>query len=98
MEKSEITLNTSKHYQLKEAKHHKAVSYIADAGSDVLIAIHKGEQISDAAAVAIAQAAPNNAKLQAVGIRYVMDGKSIKYAVNIMHALKLMADEARSKA
>ncbi len=71
---------------------------IANAGSDELIASHGAAQISDAKAVAIAQAAPNNAKLQAVGIRFVMDGKSIKHAVNTMRALKLMADEGRGNA
>jgi hypothetical protein len=48
---------------------------IANAGSDELIASHSAAQITDQAAVQIAQAAPNDSSLQAVGMRQVLDGK-----------------------
>lgn len=66
---------------------------IANAGSDELIASHNASQLTDQAATQIAQAAPKNGALQAVGMRMVMDGKSITQAVNTMAAVKLMAKE-----
>ena len=50
---------------------------IATEGGDELIAAHRANQLSDEAAVAIANAAPGDARLQAVGIRAVQDGKSV---------------------
>ena len=66
---------------------------IANAGSDELIASHNASQLTDQAATQIAQAAPKNGALQAVGMRMVLDGKSITQAVNTMAAVKLMTQE-----
>ena len=66
---------------------------IANAGSDELIASHNASQLTDQAATQIAQAAPKNGALQAVGMRMVLDGKSTTQAVNTMAAVKLMAQE-----
>lgn len=66
---------------------------IANAGSNELIASHNASQLTDQAATQIAQAAPKNGALQAVGMRMVMDGKSITQAVNTMAAVKLMQQE-----
>lgn len=66
---------------------------IANAGSDELIASHNASQLTDQAATQIAQAAPKNGALQAVGMRMVADGKSITQAVNTMAAVKLMQQE-----
>ncbi len=71
---------------------------IANAGSDELIASHGAAQITDQAAVSIAQAAPNDARLQSVGIRLVLDGKSITQAANTMLAVKLMSGEGTGNA
>lgn len=66
---------------------------IANAGSDELIASHNASHLTDQAATQIAQAAPKNGALQAVGMRMVLDGKSTTQAVNTMAAVKLMAQE-----
>jgi hypothetical protein len=68
---------------------------IANAGSDELIASHSAAQITDQAAVQIAQAAPNDSSLQAVGMRQVLDGKPIAQAVNTMLVAKLMVSEGQ---
>ncbi|NOS39094.1 hypothetical protein GTW72_14150, partial [Staphylococcus aureus] len=42
---------------------------IATEGSDALITSHRNDQLTDEAATRIAEAAPRNEKLQAVGIK-----------------------------
>jgi len=66
---------------------------IANDGDTELIAAHRSNGISDEAAFAIATAAPKDGRLQAVGIRAVLDGKPIVQAANIMRAVKMMAGE-----
>ena len=66
---------------------------IANDGSPDLIAAHRAGTITDEAAVAIAGAAPGDGSLQAVGIRAVLDGKTIGQAANTVRAVKLLAGD-----
>lgn len=66
---------------------------IANQGSDALITAINGDQIGDEAAYYIALNAPNDARLQSVGLQAIMDGKSMQAATNIMQAVKAMAAE-----
>ena len=66
---------------------------IANQGSDALIAAINGDQIGDEAAYYIAINAPNDERLQGVGLQSIMDGKSMNAAVNTMQAVKAMAAE-----
>ncbi len=69
---------------------------IASEGDEGLIANHRADKITDEAAVQIAHAAPNNAKLQALGMKLVQDGKSITLAANTMRAVQTMMPSASS--
>lgn len=66
---------------------------IARDASPDLLAAHRAGRLTDQAAVAISSAAPGSARLQALGINAVNDGKSILFAVNTMRAVDLMASE-----
>lgn len=66
---------------------------IATQGSDELIAAVRADQIGDEAAFYIALNAPNDARIQNVGIKAVMDGKSANIATNMMQAVKALAGE-----
>ncbi len=66
---------------------------IANRGSESLITAHRASVITDEGAYSIAQAAPNDERLQAVAIRAIQDGKSITNAVNTMLAVKAMAGQ-----
>ena len=66
---------------------------IANQGSDALIAAINGDQIGDEAAYYIAINAPNDERLQGVGLQSIMDGKSMQAATNMMQAVKAMAAE-----
>ncbi|MBN8727438.1 MAG: hypothetical protein J0H15_07005 [Xanthomonadales bacterium] len=63
---------------------------IARQGDAELIAAHRAGRVSDEAAVQIAQAAPNNAAAQALGMRLLQDGKPIHTATNTMRAAMAM--------
>lgn len=67
---------------------------IANSGSDALITAHRNDQVTDEGAARIAQAAPNNEALQAVGIKAINDGKSIGVAENMVKAVKSLAGDA----
>ena len=64
---------------------------IASKGDDDLVAAHRAGEIKDEAATRIAEAAPNDGRLQAVGMKAVQDGKSITNAVNTMRAVQALA-------
>jgi hypothetical protein len=64
---------------------------IGNQGSDELIESLRADQISDEAAFYIALNAPNDAKLQTVGMKAVKDGKSVNMATNMMQAVKTLA-------
>ena len=66
---------------------------IANQGSDALVSAINADQIGDEAAYYVAINAPNDERLQNVGIRAIMDGKSMQAATNIMQALKAIAVE-----
>ena len=66
---------------------------IATQGEEELIAAVRGDQISDEAAYNITINAPNDARLQSVGLQAIMDGKSMQTATNTMQAVKAMAAE-----
>lgn len=66
---------------------------IATTGSDELVAAVRNDQVGDEAAYYIALNAPNDPRLQAVGIQGVMDGKSANLAINTMLAMKALGVE-----
>jgi GNAT superfamily N-acetyltransferase len=66
---------------------------IANQGSDELIDSLRADQVGDEAAFYIALNAPNDARLQGVGIKAVMDGKSANTAIHMMQAVKALASE-----
>lgn len=66
---------------------------LANSGSPELIAAHRADLLSDDAAVRIATTAPGDARLQAVGLKAVQDGKSAANAANLMLAVKTMVAE-----
>lgn len=67
---------------------------IATKGSDELVTNLRADQIPDEAAYLIALNAPNDARLQGVGIKAVQEGKSAATAVNMMQAVRALAGEA----
>ena len=64
---------------------------MAEQGTPELIAAHRADGLSDEATSQIAQAAPNDARLQALGMKLVRDGKSIALAQNTMRAVQTLA-------
>lgn len=66
---------------------------ISTTGSDELVTAVRNDQVGDEAAYYIALNAPNDPRLQAVGIQSIMDGKSANMAVNTMAALKALGVE-----
>jgi len=66
---------------------------IATDGGPELIATHRAGGLGDEAAVAIARIAPNDPRLQAVGLKAVQDGKTISTATNTMQAVRSIARE-----
>ena len=66
---------------------------VASQGSDELIAAVRNDQVPDEAAYFIALNAPNDSRLQGVGLQAVMDGKSANIAVNTMQAVKALGIE-----
>ncbi len=71
---------------------------IATEGSDALITSHRNDQLTDEAATRIAEAAPRNEKLQAVGIKAIQEGKTIAVAENMVKAVKTMTDETAQQS
>lgn len=61
---------------------------IAKNGSEELVGAHRSDIVSDAGAAAIANAAPGDSRLQAVGIKAIQEGKSPLAAVNIIKAMQ----------
>ena len=61
---------------------------IAKNGSEELVGAHRADIINDAGAAAIANAAPGDSRLQAVGIKAIQEGKSPLAAVNIIKAVQ----------
>lgn len=76
---------------LARATGQRAYAIATDGGPD-LIAAHRAGQLSDEAAVAISRAGPGDARLQAVGIKAIQDGKPITQAANLMHAVRSMVE------
>lgn len=71
---------------------------IATEGSDALITSHRNDQLTDEAATRIAEAAPRNEALQAVGIKAIQEGKTIAVAENMVKAVKTMTDETAQQS
>ncbi|MCU7963591.1 DEAD/DEAH box helicase family protein [Shewanella sp. SW32] len=71
---------------------------IATKGSDALITAHRNDVITDEAATRIADAAPNNEALQAVGIKSIQEGRSIGVAENMVKAVKSMTSETQQQS
>lgn len=66
----------------------KAGFSIGKNASDDLYALHQSGKLTDAAADAVANAAPGDAGLQAVGTRAAMDGKSAEFSGNLVKAYR----------
>lgn len=64
---------------------------IATNGSSDLIAAHRADVITDEAATRIANSAPKEDSVQALGMKLIQEGKSINNAVNMMQAVKAIA-------
>lgn|GEM_PF-6810383 len=79
---------------LDRAKGRTGFEIATNAGDDVYASYSAG-QISDEAARAISAAAPKDQKLQAVGLRLVIDGRPINNAVNTMRSVNVLAAERR---
>jgi len=59
---------------------------IGKYASDDVFAAHQAGRINDAAAAAVAAAAPNNTSLQAVGLKAALEGKNADFAGNLVKA------------
>lgn len=68
---------------------------IATKGSPSLIASHSADQVTDEGATKIANAAPNNEALQAVGLKAIQDGKTITVAENLVKAVASMTTDTQ---
>ncbi|PJE79288.1 hypothetical protein CI610_01753 [invertebrate metagenome] len=66
---------------------------IATQGGDTLITAHSADELTDEAATRIAQAAPNNERLQAVGMKAVQEGKPLHVAENMVKAVKSITNK-----
>lgn len=66
---------------------------IAKNGSDELVAAHRADIVSDAGAAAIANAAPGDSRLQAVGVKAIQEGKSPLAAVNTIKAVQSLSKD-----
>lgn len=82
------TAESAKADGLLNASVGRSAHTIASAGAPTLIASHANDAITDQAAVAIAQNAPGNEALQNLGMKHVIDGKSINFSVNVMRAAR----------
>jgi len=67
---------------------------ISNQGSDELIAGVRSDKVGDEAAYLISLNAPNDSRLQSVGIKAIQEGKSAVAAVNLMQAVKALAQES----
>lgn len=66
---------------------------IASKGSEELITLHRNEIISDQAAADIANIAPNNSAMQAVGLRVLQEHKPLNNALNTIRAVQALTRE-----
>lgn len=71
---------------------------IATEGSDALVTAHRNDQVTDEAATRIAEAAPRNESLQAVGIKAIQEGKTITVAENLVKAVKSMTSDQQQSS
>ena len=88
---TEITKEAAESRGLLARSEGKRAFSIATNGSAELIAAHRGDTISTGAAYAIALNAPNNLKLQAVGIKAAIDGKNDVAVANLIKAVSLLS-------
>ncbi len=84
---SDITEQEAKAAGLLDGAKGRAGWAIGREASEALFDLHANGRISDAAAVAITEAAPGNEGLQRAGIKEVLDGHPIDTAVNLMRAM-----------
>ena len=66
---------------------------IASKGSEELLTLHRNEIISDQAAADIANIAPNNSAMQAVGLRVLQEHKPLNNALNTIRAVMALTRE-----
>lgn len=69
---------------------------ISRQGTPELIAAHRADRISDEAAYKLAEAAPNDLRLQTLGMKLLQDGKSIALAQNTLRAVQTLAPSVRN--
>jgi diguanylate cyclase (GGDEF)-like protein len=67
---------------------------IARSGTPELIAAHRAGELTDQAAVQIAEAAPDNTRLQTLGMKQVQQGRSIAQAANTMRAVEALGGDS----
>lgn len=66
---------------------------IASKGSEELLTLHRNDIISDQAAAYIANIAPNNSAMQAVGLRVLQEHKPLNNALNTIRAVMALTRE-----
>ena len=66
---------------------------IARQGSPELVAAHRVGSLTDDAATRLAEVAPNDAPLQALGMKLVQSGRPVTVAANTVRAVKAMGSE-----
>jgi predicted RNA methylase len=66
---------------------------IASKGSEELLTLHRNDIISDQAAADIANIAPNNSAMQAVGLRVLQEHKPLNNALNTIRAVMALTRE-----
>ena len=69
---------------------------IGTKASEDVFAAHQAARINDAAAASIAASAPNDASLQAVGLKAVLEGKNADFAGNLVKAYAGRVEEKKS--
>ncbi len=67
---------------------------IATQGDDVLVEAHRSGSITNQQAFRISSAAPNNARLQTLGLIQLQNKKSLEYTENIIRAVQSMGGES----
>jgi hypothetical protein len=66
---------------------------IASKGSEELLTLHRNDIISDQAAADIANIAPNNSAMQAVGLRVLQEHKPLNNALNTIRSVMALTRE-----
>ncbi len=94
-----ITESEAKQYGLLDRATGRTAYKIANSAVNETIEAQRSGRISSQAAEAIADAAPNNEKLQVLGIKAIADDqRSIAFAKNLIHAVSAISKTNSQKA